>query len=445
MSESTYKSCAAQHFGPWMIEPQWFTQAVSAVKAGTFKADTVRDSSTGERLYDVQNGVACIGIAGQMTKGESSFGGASTVRTRSAIRKATNDSRVTSIVLQIDSPGGTVSGTADLAADVAAADLRKPVYAFIEDLGCSAAYWVASQARKVYANTTALVGSIGVVAVVEDTSGAMDKAGVKVHVISTGPYKGAFTDGAPVTDAHLADLQREVDQLNEYFMDGVARGRGMSIEQVKKVATGQVWLAAEAKQLGLIDEVSTLDAAMTAISTETKHMTSEQFRAFAAENPDDSAVKEIRFSGTKAAAADARAGEIARMKALVEACGGKNDLAVASFLAGQDADTAKIAADAVNKAQAESQAKLDAANAEIKRLTDLNAAGGHRGVGEKPAGGEKPAVDEEDSKAVAGAEWDNDPEVRKGYTTKDRYVAVRSREIDGEFKARGSTLVKKQR
>src|SRR5438132_10158606 len=87
--DDAQRKCAAQHFGPWMIEPEWFAQAVSAVKAGTFKAETVRDASTDEKLYEVSgDGIANISIAGQITKGDSSFGGASSVRVRNAIRKA---------------------------------------------------------------------------------------------------------------------------------------------------------------------------------------------------------------------------------------------------------------------------------------------------------------------------------------------------------------------
>jgi ClpP class serine protease len=169
-SNSRVEKCAAQHFGPWMIEPKWFSQAVQAVKAGTFKAETVRDDETGYRLYTRISGIAGIAMAGQITKGDSSYGGCSSVRVRKAVRKAVNDDQVTAILLHIDSPGGTVAGTGDLADDVAAADKRKPVYCYVEDLGASAAYWVGSQARRVYANPTAMIGSIGTVAVVEDSS-----------------------------------------------------------------------------------------------------------------------------------------------------------------------------------------------------------------------------------------------------------------------------------
>jgi signal peptide peptidase SppA len=277
MSDATsIQRCAAQHFGPWLIEPHWFAQAVAAVKAGTFRpgvaaAAQVPAEPAAAPPYRMAGNIAIIDIDGQITKGDSSFGGASSVRIRRAVRSARADGRVRAIMLRIDSPGGTAAGTPDLADDIYDADANYlPVYSYFEDLGASAAYWIGSQARRVYAGRSAMVGSIGVVAVVYDTSGQMDKEGIKVHVVSTGEYKGAFADGAPVTDAHIADLQREVDAINEQFLDAVMTGRRGRITETELLARadGRVWMADEAKVAGLIDEVATFDAALAAIAEE---------------------------------------------------------------------------------------------------------------------------------------------------------------------------------
>jgi signal peptide peptidase SppA len=243
---------------------------VAAVQDGTFAPIQVPEPA--DAADDSSDDVAVISIIGQMTKGESSFGGTSSVQTREAIRKAVDNEAVRAILLHIDSPGGTVAGTADLAAEVRNANAVKPVYAYIEDLGASAAYWVASQARRVYANATAEVGSIGTYAVIEDTSGVYDKAGAKVHVISTGEFKGAFADGAPVTDRQLASVQVEVDDLNEHFLNGVVEGRGITREAVNQLADGRVWIADKAQQNKLIDGIATLDDAVAALHNEVTNM-----------------------------------------------------------------------------------------------------------------------------------------------------------------------------
>lgn len=262
--------CAAQHFAPWMIEEHWFRSAVEAVKNGTMRPmaldiDDEVDEAEKQPPYKIYNGIAIIPIAGALMKKKSKFGGTSSVETRAAVRKAVHDEKVKAILLHIDSPGGTVAGTADLAADVRSANGIKPVYAHIEDLGASAAYWVASQARRITANATAEVGSIGTLLVLDDTSGMYAAKGIKVHVISTGKYKGAGCDGAPVTDDHIKMFQETVDDLNEHFLKGVAQGREMSMAAVRAVADGRCHIAAKAKALGLIDEVASLDVVMSFI------------------------------------------------------------------------------------------------------------------------------------------------------------------------------------
>jgi signal peptide peptidase SppA len=260
-------ACIANHMGPWMVEPHWFAQAVNSVKAGMFQVQPPDPS--GFNLFSLdQSGVATISMVGPMMKGDSKFGGTNTLRTRRAIRSAVADTAVKAVLLHIDSPGGTAAGTEQLANDVRKANTKKPVHAHIEDTGASAAYWVASQARRITATPMSEVGSLGTIAVVEDASEQYGTAGVKVHVISTGPYKGAFTGGVPITEEHLEFLQGLVDGLNKHFLDGVSRGRGMAIGKVRESADGRWFLAAEAQERGLIDAVGTIDDATHSIRME---------------------------------------------------------------------------------------------------------------------------------------------------------------------------------
>lgn len=258
-------NCASRHLGLWMVEPYWFFAALNSVQAGTYpvlNAAQIKDKE-GETLFDIRdNGVAVVAMSGQMMKGDSKFGGVNTLRTRRAIREATQNDSVEAILLHIDSPGGTVAGTADLAADVQTATRLKPVSAHIDDLGASAAFWVASQAGRITANKTAEIGSIGTVAVARDTSGKAEMEGVKVHVLSTGEFKGSFADGAPVKPEHLAELQDRVDALNVHFLQGVAKGRRMPLEVVRKLADGRVHISSAAMGLGLIDRVASMDDAI---------------------------------------------------------------------------------------------------------------------------------------------------------------------------------------
>lgn len=210
--------------------------------------------------------VGMVSITGVITKGFYWPGMyEDSQRVRSAIRSAVADKSIDAIVLRIDSPGGMVAGTQEMADDIRTANGVKPVHAFIEDLGASAAYWAASQAGTITANATAEVGSIGVLAVVADMSEMAANEGVKVHVVATGPYKGAFVPGAEVPEKHLDYLQSRVDDTMGHFQAAVTQGRGLTGEALDRVSDGRVWGAAESQRLGLIDRVGSLDSMLTEV------------------------------------------------------------------------------------------------------------------------------------------------------------------------------------
>ena len=251
--------CFQNHMGLWMVEPRWLTTEVLKIKNGITTPDARHGSEDRHLFGMIAEGLAVIPIVGPMMKVTGKNGGASTIAARRGIRAAASDRDVEAILLRIDSPGGHVAGTAELAADVKAANAVKPVFTFIEDLGASAAFWAAVHSTQIFANEMAEVGSIGTVAVIHDASKAAEMEGIEVHVISTGEFKGMFTPGSEVTKEHIADLQTRIDALNVHFRAAVMEGRGMDEKQLDKVATGQVFIAAEAVKLDLIDGVRTLD------------------------------------------------------------------------------------------------------------------------------------------------------------------------------------------
>jgi signal peptide peptidase SppA len=271
-----------QYFGTWAILADHFRASVNRFNQINLNLHIEQhtaepqarssDESGSSRRYQLsKGGVAVIDIAGSMMKGESSLGeSASTIAVRRAVRQAAADDECSAILLRIDSPGGTVSGTGDLADDVAAASNKKPVYAYCEDLCCSAAYWVASQCDKVFANATALVGSIGTYGVIEDSSGAAEQQGIKVHVVKAGAFKGAGVEGTAVTDDQLAMIQERIDKTNEHFVRGVAKGRKLSLATTRELADGRAHIAADAVKNGLIDGVQSFDDTLAQLSSKSR-------------------------------------------------------------------------------------------------------------------------------------------------------------------------------
>jgi len=266
----------SDYFGLWSMEETAFNGLFSMV-AGTDLVTHVemseerlrkleariggQDEAKSESPYDVTpGGIALISVNGTLMKAQSSFSSAtSTVKLRQAIRMAGRDTAVSGVCFVIDSPGGTVAGTHDMAADLAALEQKKPTAAFIEDLGASAAYWFASQAGLVATNPTGLVGSIGTYMAVRDSSAIADAMKIKVHVVKAGEYKGAGTPGTKITEEHLAAWQEMVDALNEQFIQAVAAGRKMTVAAVRKIADGRVHVGEAAKSMGLVDAVQGLD------------------------------------------------------------------------------------------------------------------------------------------------------------------------------------------
>lgn len=278
-------------FGIWAIEETRFRQAVDKFQGinlvahieanrgqvnhligAVAEGGDVQAANSDQRLFDMTgDGVAVIRLRGPMMKYYSSMSSnASTVFARRQVRQAADDEAVGAILLVIDSPGGTVAGTMDLAAEVAKANKQKQVVAFIEDLTASAAYWVASQASKIYANNaTALVGSIGTYAVLYDYSKAAEQLGVKVHLIKAGDFKGTGVQGTEITEPQIAETQRIVDSLNSEFLNGVANGRGMSLSDVQGIADGRVHPAAEAVGFNLVDAIQSYEKTVADLSQQT--------------------------------------------------------------------------------------------------------------------------------------------------------------------------------
>jgi signal peptide peptidase SppA len=255
--------CYAEHIGQiWAIEPGWFADAVCRVNQGVLRPQAaVQEAEDTSPPYVVtEDGIAVLGINGHMSKGRSKFGGTSTVETRRALRDIADDPRAKGALLVVDSPGGAVPGTEALAGEVARLAKKIPVHAYVDGLGASAAYWVASQASRISATATSEIGSIGVLSVLVDDSEANAREGIKTVVLSSGPFKGSGIP--PVSAEQLEYLSERVRDIADEFRAAVSRGRGGVYEEWM---SGKVWIAKKAKDLGLIDSIENLEGALMGV------------------------------------------------------------------------------------------------------------------------------------------------------------------------------------
>ena len=159
------------------------------------------------------------------------------------------------IQLDINSPGGLSNGTEALANIVS--NLKTPVATQVGGMMASAALWIGLSAGTVEATAnTAMIGSIGVLSVITDSSKQAAKDGIERIAVRTSELKGGPVAGTEVTDAQIAEVKRTNDQLFSEFKSAVASFRGLSTEQIDAAATGQVFIASDALELGLIDTIT---------------------------------------------------------------------------------------------------------------------------------------------------------------------------------------------
>ena len=333
-----------QYFGLWLYEESRFWSQFDVLKKCDLhlhlQSERPAEARTAAREpAKIVGRNAIIQINGKMMKQASSSGGSSTVAVRRQIRAAMNNADITGVALHIDSPGGTAAGTQDLADDVAALAAIKPVIAYVEDLGASAAYWVASQATHIATNRSGMVGSIGTYGVVYDMSGAAAMEGVKAYVVRAGQFKGMGTPGTEVSQEQLAELQRNVDALNSHFLSAVASGRGMSLDSVKTLADGRVHVGDEAKKMGLVDSVESFDAAFARLQSMTTKKRGAKMMAdhITPESTVDTTAKEPSMS-------EVVTPKVATSKEIKAACVGcSSDFVLAQLEAGATMDAVKDA------------------------------------------------------------------------------------------------------
>lgn len=271
---------------PWAIEPTKLIE-IQAIYSARLHGDKIDIEAIEKRLgrplanearsYTIQDGVAVLPIEGVIAKKMNLLtqisGGTSTQLAAQALQDAINDPAVHSIILSIDSPGGTVDGTQSLAASVLAArDSGKTIVTLANGCMCSAAYWIGSAAQAVYiADGTTTVGSIGVVTSHTDISGAQAAQGLKTTEISAGKYKRIASNYAPLTADGKQSIQDQIDYTYSLFVDAVAKNRGVSSNTVlRDMADGRVFMGQQAIAAGLVDGTVTMDALITRLNTDRK-------------------------------------------------------------------------------------------------------------------------------------------------------------------------------
>lgn len=217
------------------------------------------------KFKNIEGKIAVLPLHGVITPKPSIlgmlFGGTSLDLFGAAFGDAMANKDVGAVLIDIDSPGGSIYGVHEMANRIFNARGKKPIVAMVNNVADSAAYWIAAAAEEIIMTPSGETGSIGVYGIHRDVSEADAKAGLKVTIISSTKYKTEDNPHAPLSDDAKATIQERINEIYGMMVADIAQGRGVSAEKVKTgFGEGRVFGAARAKATGMVDKIGTYDA-----------------------------------------------------------------------------------------------------------------------------------------------------------------------------------------
>ena len=270
---SKFSHLSSLVFNKPLMVTQDYAETIAVVLSDRLNLDVeglqIKSDAKEQRAVATSKGVAVIPIVGSMSHRSTGIEAMSGMTSYTTLQKqfdaAFNDPNVGSILMDIDSPGGSVAGAFDFRDYLMSKKGTKPVYALARDAMCSAAYLIGSTADKVYATQTARVGSIGVVAMHTDASGKMEKEGLKPTFISAGKFKTAGNPYEKLEGEKLKYLQDSVDESYDMFINAVADARGID-KKVIRDTEARVYGGKKAVEIGLADGIRTYESVLAEMS-----------------------------------------------------------------------------------------------------------------------------------------------------------------------------------
>jgi protease-4 len=178
------------------------------------------------------------------------------------LRGYSDDPSIKAIVLRIESPGGAVAPAQEIYEELLKIKKEKKIVVSMGSVAASGGYYIASPADMIVANPGTLTGSIGVIMEIPNIKGLMEKIGVETQVIKSGRHKDIASIFKSLTEEERRILQEVLDDVHQQFIEAVADGRDMEIEEVRRLADGRIFTGRMAKEAGLVDELGNLEDAI---------------------------------------------------------------------------------------------------------------------------------------------------------------------------------------
>ena len=224
-----------------------------------------------------RNNVAVIYADGEIVEGKE-YGMVAGDRFVKIIDEVRKDNTVKAVVLRVNSPGGSVSASVKIRTALDLLQKEKPLVASYGDYAASGGYWISNGCQKIYSDATTLTGSIGVFSMIPEFSGVTKKLGVAMESVGSNKHSDMFSLMRPFDNAELAYMQASVEDIYESFVNLVATSRNMDPARVDEIAQGRVWTGADALQIGLVDEIGTLEDAIAYAAALADFHSSEEYK-----------------------------------------------------------------------------------------------------------------------------------------------------------------------
>ncbi len=209
--------------------------------------------------------VVVIPLSGSITTGGSSSSSGSSITpglVRSYLAKAESDKAVKAIVFRIESPGGEIEPCQEILLEIERARETKKIVVSMGGMAASGGYYISTPAHRIVALPTTMTGSIGVISSAVNVEDLLEKLGIEIEIFKGGKYKDMYWGLRELTAEEREIMQEMVDEYYEQFIDVVVERRGLSEDDVRELATGQLYSGSKAKELGLVDELGDLDTAI---------------------------------------------------------------------------------------------------------------------------------------------------------------------------------------
>ena len=206
---------------------------------------------------------------GNDTADDESFTGTGFIK---LLKQVENDSSIQGVIMRIDSPGGDAVASDDILHEVKNLSKKKPLVISMGDDAASGGYYVAVTGDPIIAYPNTLTGSIGVIFARFTMHGLFDKVGVDEQLLTRGRYADIDSSYAPLSDAERQKLTGQIDAFYRAFVSRVAEGRKKPFDQIEPLAQGRVWVGAQAKDNGLVDQLGGLDRAIEILKQQAHHV-----------------------------------------------------------------------------------------------------------------------------------------------------------------------------